>query len=79
MSATQFGSMKAKDLFALLRRRPLGYQVTHQTGSHRKLESDHYPPLLFAFHDRDTVPPGLVRKILTKDVGLSKQEALDLL
>jgi predicted RNA binding protein YcfA (HicA-like mRNA interferase family) len=79
MSATQFGSMKSKDLIALLKRQPLGYEVTHQTGSHRKLKSDDYPPLLFAFHDRDTVPPGLVRKILTKDVGLSKQEALDLL
>ncbi len=75
----RFPAMKAKDLKAVLRRQPLGYRIVRQTGSHCRMESDHHPPLTFAFHDADTVPPGLVRKILTKDVGLSEGEALDLL
>lgn len=35
--------------------------------------------MTFAFHDSATIPPGLVRKILTKDIGLSEEEAMDLL
>jgi hypothetical protein len=38
-----------------------------------------YPPLTFAFHDKATVPSGLVRKILTKDVGLADDEPRKLL
>jgi hypothetical protein len=38
-----------------------------------------YPPLVFAFHDRATVPPGMVRKVLVRDVGLAADEALRLL
>ncbi len=74
-AVTSFPSLKARDLFRILTGRPLGYKVLRQTGSHRRLISDDYPPLTFAFHDGDTVPPGLVRKILTKDVGLSDDEA----
>ena len=35
--------------------------------------------LIFAFHDGVEVPPGLVRKILIKDVGLAEDEAIKLL
>jgi hypothetical protein len=35
--------------------------------------------LVFAFHDRETIAPGLVRKILVRDVGLGEREALRLL
>ena len=41
--------------------------------------SDRYPTLRLAFHDQDEIPPGLVRRILVKDVGLAEQEARDLL
>jgi hypothetical protein len=34
------------------------------------------PPLTFAWHDGATVPPGVVRKVLVPQVGLSVQEAL---
>jgi hypothetical protein len=34
-----------------------------------------YPPLTFAFHDNATIPAGLVRKILVRDVGLAEDEA----
>jgi predicted RNA binding protein YcfA (HicA-like mRNA interferase family) len=74
-----FPSMKAKRLLAVLERQPLGYEVVRRSGSHRRLKSPHHPPLTFAFHDRATIPAGLVRKVLVKDVGLDEEEALALL
>lgn len=71
--------MPAKQLLAVLQRAPLGYVVERQRGSHRHLVTEGRPPVLFSFHDRDTVPPGLVRKILVKTVGLTVEEALRLL
>jgi predicted RNA binding protein YcfA (HicA-like mRNA interferase family) len=76
---SQFPSMKARRLLALLQREPLGYRVVRQSGSHRRLESPRYPSLTFAFHDGATVPGGLVRKVLTRDVGLADEEARKLL
>jgi hypothetical protein len=43
------------------------------------MESPGYPPLTFAFHDKATIPAGLVRKILVRDVGLAEDEARKLL
>ncbi len=75
-----FPSVRAADFLAILTREPLAYRVVRQKGSHRRLTSDKgYPPLTFAFHDAATLPRGLVRKILTKDIGLSEDEALRLL
>lgn len=75
-----FPSLKAKQMLALLKRKPLEYRVVEQVGSHRKLESPNgYPPLGFSFHDKATLPRGLVRKILIKDVGLSEEDAQALL
>jgi len=76
----QFPSMKARALRRVLGRRPLSYSSDRSAGSHEALTSDAgYPPLTFAFHDGDTIAPGLVRKILVKDVGLSVEEARRLL
>lgn len=74
-----FPSMKAKKVLAILERKPLGYRVARQSGSHRRMESPAYPPLTFAFHDKATIPAGLVRKILVRDVGLAEDEARKLL
>lgn len=57
----------------------LGYKVARQSGSHRRLVSDGRPPLTFAFHDGDTVSPRLVRVILVQQVGLSVEEAREVL
>jgi predicted RNA binding protein YcfA (HicA-like mRNA interferase family) len=74
-----FPSLKAKRLLAILRREPLQYRVARSRGSHRTLRSSAgYPELRFSFHDRATLAPGVVRKILTQDVGLTEREALDL-
>ncbi len=74
-----FPSLKASDLLSILQRLPFDYRVVRQKGSHRRLESPNgYPPLTFAFHDGDSLPPGAVRKVLCKDVGLTEEEALKL-
>ena len=77
----EFPSMKAKDFLALLMRKQLGYQVIRQSGtSHRIMESTNgFPRLVVSFHDRQTIPPGLVRKILMKDIGLTEKQCKDLL
>jgi len=75
-----FPSLKAGRLLALLQRFPLSYRVRRQVGSHRILESaTGYPQIVFAFHDRETIAPGLVRRILVKQVGLSPEQALAML
>lgn len=72
-----FPSLKSQQLLAVLQRQPLNYRIVRQRGSHRALESDSgYPPLGFSWHDGVTVGPTAVNKILTKDVGLSEEDAL---
>lgn len=75
----QFPTMKAKRLLAVLEREPLNYRVSRQSGSHRRMEAPGRPSLTFAFHDKTTVPSGLVRKVLVRDVGLAEDEARKLL
>ena len=68
-----FPSVKARRLLAVLE------TWYSQSGSHRRMQSPDHPPLTFAFHDGATIPAGLVRKILVKDVGLDEGEARKLL
>jgi predicted RNA binding protein YcfA (HicA-like mRNA interferase family) len=79
VSKQSFPSMKANDLLAVLMRAPLSYTIVRQEGSHRQLRATGRPGLLFSYGKGATVPPGVVRKILVKDVGLSAEEALSLL
>jgi predicted RNA binding protein YcfA (HicA-like mRNA interferase family) len=74
-----FPSIKAKRLLAILERKPLGYRVVRQSGSHRRLQAPGRPPLISSFHDKATISASLVRKILTKDIGLAEDEAWKLL
>jgi predicted RNA binding protein YcfA (HicA-like mRNA interferase family) len=53
--------------------------LERQSGSHMKLTAAGRPDLFLAFHDRATIPPGLVRKILVQDVGLGEDEAIALI
>ena len=76
---SEFPSMKGRELLAVLMREPLSYEIARQRGSHRRLKASGRPPITFAFHDRAEVAPGLVRKILCRDVGLGEDEALRLL
>jgi predicted RNA binding protein YcfA (HicA-like mRNA interferase family) len=76
---SQFPSIKAKRLLSVLEREPLNYRVSRQSGSHRRMEAPGRPPLTFAFHDKATIPSGLVRKVLVRDAGLAEDEARKLL
>lgn len=74
-----FPSMKAKRLLAVLMREPLNYRIVRTRGSHRWLAAPGRKSFPFAFHDRETVPPHQVRRVLVSEVGLADHEALDLL
>jgi predicted RNA binding protein YcfA (HicA-like mRNA interferase family) len=74
-----YPSMKAGDFLASLQRQPLGYTIKRQKGSHRILEAPGRPRLIFSYGDGATVPPGVVRKYLETVIGLSTEDALDLL
>jgi predicted RNA binding protein YcfA (HicA-like mRNA interferase family) len=76
---TQFPSMKARALLAVLQREPLGYRILRQRGSHRILVAPGRPRVIYAFPDSRTLPPAAVRRVLVVDVGLEEDEALDLL
>jgi predicted RNA binding protein YcfA (HicA-like mRNA interferase family) len=75
----QFPSLKAVRVFRILTSDPLNYRVTRQSGSHRRLSADGRPTLTWAFHDRRTLAPGEVRRVLVHHVGLAEDEALRLL
>lgn len=77
MSSGKFPAWKAQKVVAFLRRE-LNYERHRQTGSHQTLVAEGRPTLTFAYHNGDTVPPGVLRDILVKGVGLSLQEALEL-
>jgi predicted RNA binding protein YcfA (HicA-like mRNA interferase family) len=57
----------------------LDYRVVRQTGSHRRLVADGRPAITFAFHDKATVSPRTVGVILVQQVGLSPDEAKEVL
>lgn len=73
----QLPSMKSGELFRILS--SLGYTETRRKGSHRRMSCEGRPSLTFAFHDEQTIPPGLVRKILVKDIGLTEEQILGFL
>lgn len=73
--------MKARRMRTLLARE-FGYEVPASAragGSHRKLVAAGRPTLTFAFHDGDELGPVMVRRILIRDVGLTLQEALEVM
>lgn len=63
--------MKAGRLLAALLR--VGWTVSRQRGSHRRLVRPGYAPMTFAFHDGDELGPRMVAKI-AKDAGLSASD-----
>lgn len=68
-------SLKSDELLAILLRPPLGYRIRRQRGSHRILDVQGRPTLVFAFHSGRSIPGWLVWSILTKQVGLTDAEA----
>lgn len=71
-----FPSMKATKLRQILKKR-LGYRLVPKSGhgSHVFLEAEGRPRILWAFHNGVTLAPGLVRTVLTRQAGLTLEEA----
>jgi predicted RNA binding protein YcfA (HicA-like mRNA interferase family) len=57
-------------LDALLR---IGWRIKRQSGSHRVLEREGWPNVVFAFHDRDEIGPRMLARI-AKHTGLKPRD-----
>ena len=79
MMATPWPAHKAGHVLKKILIKQLGYQRARQSGSHVRLEADGRPAITWAYHKGDTVPPGVLRDILVKQVGLTLDEAKELL
>jgi len=71
----KFPSLKARRLLSILMAKPLEYAVVRQDGSHRRMKAPGLPAITFSFHDGATIPGGMVRTILVKQVGLDEEQA----
>lgn len=64
-------SAKAKKVLAALLR--IGWTVKRRTGSHRILSRPGWSDVVFAFHDRRTLPPEAVAR-LSRVTGLKPED-----
>ena len=58
---------KARQVLAAPHR--LGWRVKRQTGSHKTLEREGWPDVVFAFHDGDEIGPKMLAR-MAKHTGL---------
>lgn len=73
----EFPALKSQRVLSMLAR--LGYSEQRRKGSHRRLVADERPPLTFAYHEGEEVPPKALRHLLTVQVGLNEDEIRRLL
>lgn len=64
------GTKARRVLAALLR---IGWQIKRQSGSHRTLERDGRPDLVFAFHDGEEIGPRMIARIARRS-GLQPKD-----
>lgn len=68
---SQWPSIKARRLLAALLM--LGWTQKRQSGSHRVLERQGWPDVVFAFHDTDEIGPRMLARI-AKHTGLAPED-----
>ena len=68
---SQWPSTKAKRVLAALLR--IGWRIKRETESHKTLERDGWPDVVFAFHDRDEIGPRMLAR-LSKHTGLKPED-----
>lgn len=68
---TDWPSAKASRVLAALER--IGWRVKRQRGSHRVLERDGWPDVVFAFHKREELGPRMLAR-LAKHTGLTPDD-----
>lgn len=77
MTADGFPALRAKVLLKILL--SIGYEEKRVRGSHRILRCPGRQGITFSFHDGADISPGLVRSILVREVGLTVDEALEVI
>ncbi len=68
---SQWPSTKAKRVLAALLR--IGWRIKRETGSHKTLERDGWPDVVFAFYERDEIGPRMLAR-LSKHTGLKPED-----
>lgn len=68
---SRFPAAKARRVLAGLMR--IGWTLKRQSGSHRTLERDGWPDIVFAFHDDEEIGPVMLSRI-AKRTGLTPDD-----
>jgi predicted RNA binding protein YcfA (HicA-like mRNA interferase family) len=68
---SRWPAVKAKIVLAALKR--IGWQIKRQSGSHRTLEREGWPDVVFAFHDGEEIGPRMLARI-AKNTGLTPED-----
>ena len=68
---SRWPSTKARRVLAALLRQ--GWRITRQSRSHRILECEGWPDVVFAFHDDEELGPRMLARI-AKHTGLKPQD-----
>jgi predicted RNA binding protein YcfA (HicA-like mRNA interferase family) len=68
---SEWRSARAREVLSALER--IGWNVKRQTGSHRVLQREGWPDLVFAFHNRDEIGPRMLARI-AKHSGLRPED-----
>ena len=68
---SRWPSARARRVLAALAR--IGWRVKRQSGSHRTLEREGRPDVVFAFHDDEEIGPRMLARI-SKHTGLRPED-----
>ena len=68
---SRFAAARARRVLAALER--IGWREKRRTGSHRTLEREGWPDLVFAFHDADEIGPKMLER-MAKCSGLGPED-----
>lgn len=68
---SEWRATKVRQVLAALIR--IGWRVKRQTGSHRVLEREGWPNVVFAFHDKEEIGPRTLSRI-AKNTGLKPED-----
>ncbi len=64
-------SVRARRLLSALL--AIGWRIKRQSGSHRVLEKEGWPDVVFAFHDREEIGPWMLARV-AKNTGLKPED-----
>ena len=68
---SRWRSTRARRVLAALER--IGWKIKRQSGSHRVLEREGWPNIVFAFHDREEIGPTMLARIARR-TGLTSDD-----